>query len=110
MSTGSRPHSTRLGVVAALLLLAGIAVSSLVWMNRFADGAQWVSHTHEVIEALDAVRSRITDAESAQRGFLLTGDESNLSFYSASKAALASRLVAVKKLCADNVSQFRRID
>jgi PAS domain S-box-containing protein len=110
MSAASRSNSTWLGVAAALLLLAAIAVSSLVWMSRFADGAQWVSHTHEVIEGLDAVRSRITDAESAQRGFLLTGDESNLGFYSASKTALASSLVAAKKLCADNVSQLRRIE
>jgi len=88
----------KLGVAAALLLLAVIAATSLVRMNRFADGAQWVNHTHEVIEGLDAVLMAITDAEAGQRGFLLTADESYLAPYHASRAALTAKIERAKKL------------
>jgi PAS domain S-box-containing protein len=99
----------RLGFAAALLILAGIAAASLVRMNRFADGAQWVNHTHEVIEGLDGVLSGITDAETAQRGFLLTADESYLVPYAECRATLASRLESVKQLTLDNASQRSRV-
>ena len=99
----------KLGVAAALLLLAVIAAMSLVRMNRFADGAQWVNHTHEVIEGLDAVLMAITDAEAGQRGFLLTADESYLAPYHASRAALAAKIGARKKAHRDNADQSRRI-
>jgi len=109
MSAGSDWVAMRLGFAAALLILAGIAGASLVRMNRFADGAQWVNHTHEVIEGLDGVLSGITDAESAQRGFLLTADESYLAPYTASRATLAARLVSIKQLTSDNPTQHSRI-
>src|SRR4029079_5840282 len=83
---------------------------SLASMNRFVDGAQWINHTHEAIEALDAVSSGIAEAESAQRAFLLTGDESYLAPYFASRASLASRLESIKKLVRDNVDQRTRIE
>src|SRR5690349_5365987 len=97
------------GVAAALLLLTGIAATSLLRMNRFADGAQWVNHTHEVIEVLQAVLTAITDAEAGQRGFLLTADESYLAPYHASRAALAATIERAKKLTADNPTKVQRI-
>jgi PAS domain S-box-containing protein len=99
----------KLGVSAALTLLVGIAVTSVVRMNRFADAAQWVSHTYEVIGGLDAVLSGITDAETTQRGFLLSGDERDYQRYQRNKAALAARIQAVKKLSGDNPVQLQRI-
>src|SRR4051812_9546028 len=110
MSTRSDWIAIRVGFAAALLILAAIAAVSLMSMNRFVEGAQWVNHTHEVIEGLDAVLSGIAEAESAQRAFLLTGDESDLAPYFASRASLASRLESIKKLVSDNVAQRERIE
>jgi len=109
MNAVSDSIAIRIGVAAALLLIVAIAATSLVRMNRFAEGARWVNHTHEVIEGLDTVLSDVISAETGQRGFLLTGDEIFLDPYHASRAELAAHVARVLKLAGDDASQVERI-
>ncbi len=109
MNAVSDSIAIRIGVAAALLLIVAIAATSLVRMNRFAEGARWVNHTHEVIEGLDTVLSDVISAETGQRGFLLTGDEIFLDPYHASRAELAAHVARVMKLAGDDASQVERI-
>lgn len=109
MNLVTHPFAIRAGVAGALLLLAAIAATSLVRMNRFADAAQWVDHTHEVIEGLDAVLLGITEAETAQRGFLLTSDETYLIPYSASRASLTAEVDRVLHLADPDSEKAARI-
>jgi len=54
-------------LVAALLINAGLALYNI---RDVATSVQWVSHTNEVLGKLEAVLSSLTDAETAQRGYL----------------------------------------
>ena len=54
--------------IAALLLSGGLAVPSI----RFADAAALVEHTYEVLESIDLALTRLVDAETGHRGYLLT--------------------------------------
>ena len=58
-------------LVAALLINAGLALYNI---RDVATSVQWVSYTNEVLGKLEAVLSSLTDAETAQRGYLLTGE------------------------------------
>ena len=99
-----------LGTVAltlAVLIIGGV----LGYLNaRRLDGnRRLVSHSHEVVQSLDALLSNLKDAETGQRGYLLTGEERYLEPYDAalSKVALLRQRLTV--LIADNPGQIERL-
>jgi signal transduction histidine kinase/DNA-binding response OmpR family regulator/CHASE3 domain sensor protein len=77
MNTISRPgllRNLQIGFGLSLLLLVITAVASYSSIRNLLDSSQWVDHTDSVLIKLDRVHSLLRDAESAQRGYLLTGD------------------------------------
>jgi signal transduction histidine kinase len=70
----------------------------------------WVDHTHQVIETADVLQTRIVDAETAQRGFLITGDEQFLGPAEGAREDVARALASLRALTRDNPSQQARLD
>src|SRR5436190_1302604 len=69
-----------------------------IWLSSKQDAAGgWVRHTLEVQKRLTLVRSLITEAESAQRGYLLTGREDYLQPYQAAASRLISELDGLER-------------
>src|SRR3546814_15791158 len=66
-----------------------------------------VAHSNEVIGRLDELEARLRDAESAQRGYLLTGRVDYLADYHNSRERLPALAATVAGLVADNPSQAR---
>ena len=67
-----------LGYVLAVVLtvtIGGIAYSSITSLNQTAE---WVDHTHVVLAELEKITSSLKDAETGQRGFLITNLENYL--------------------------------
>src|SRR5207244_7325888 len=64
-----------------------------------------VAHTRQVIAEVVGVQSAMTDAETGQRGFLLTGQEKLLEPYDAAVAGVHGRLDRLRGLTADNPVQ-----
>ena len=59
------------GLLAALILInAGLAYRNT---RQLHEDASLVAHTHEVLDALGDLLSIIKDAETGERGFLITG-------------------------------------
>jgi CheY-like chemotaxis protein/signal transduction histidine kinase/CHASE3 domain sensor protein len=100
---------TALGVAAALLffLISGAVSYSNIQTLR-ADNDK-VVHSHEVITALDALLSSAQDAETGQRGFVLTGNEKYLQPYDEARSRIASELSAIAILTRDNPTQQANI-
>jgi methyl-accepting chemotaxis protein len=93
--------------VFLLLAIGGVAFVSLILLTN---NSWWVAHTHLVLEKLEGILSQLKDAETGQRGFLLSGDESFLvPFYSAEKD-LPRTLRDVRELMMDNPAQQRRLN
>jgi CHASE3 domain sensor protein len=67
----------------ALLILACIGVLSYSSEVRSEQDRAWVRHTYEVVENLQEVRIDITQAETGQRGYMLTGLPRHMEMYSA---------------------------
>jgi PAS domain S-box-containing protein len=94
-----------LGLVIALAILVVNALVSYRAARRLIDNDRLVSHTHEVLAQLETTLSTITDAEAAQRGYLLTGDDSHLAPYTAAVSQIGSDVSHLKDLTADNLDQ-----
>src|SRR6516165_2794834 len=62
----------------ALIANAGLTVSNV---QRVRDAEEWVVHTHRVLDTLGGLLSSAVDAETGQRGFLITGRATYLQPY-----------------------------
>ena len=96
---------TALAVAGALLffLITGVIAYSNIQTLR-SDTAQ-VVHTHEVITELGALLSAVQDAETGQRGFLLTGDARYLEPYQDALSRAGAGLDTIAGLTQDNARQ-----
>ena len=65
--------------VIAILALTGVATWERVYAARSA--RLWTDHTYEVLGAVRDLDVAVRDAETGQRGYLLTGKDSYLEPY-----------------------------
>jgi CHASE3 domain sensor protein len=98
------------GLTAATGILLLVAVMSYVSLVRNAADRQWVLHTYQVLGKLDEVRIGMTDAETGERGYILTGDDSYLTPYVRGVAEVHESAAQVRKLTSDNAKQQRALD
>jgi signal transduction histidine kinase/CheY-like chemotaxis protein len=94
-----------------LLLMVSAALA--IWLSERQDAAaQRVRHTLEVQNHIAVVRTLITEAESGQRGYLLTGRDDYLLPYQAALEHLATDLDELKRAISDNpreLANFARL-
>lgn len=68
-----------------------------------------VIHTQQVISGFDELLSIMKDAETGQRGYILTRDSAFLGAYSTAGPELYQTNQRLRKLVADNVNQVKRL-
>ncbi|MFN4027772.1 MAG: PAS domain S-box protein [Flavobacterium sp.] len=93
----------------ALALLVFINVLLFVSLDKNTQQDRYVVHTYRVLKTSNALFSAIKDAETAQRGYILTKDTSFLTPYQHSIAAKNRLLVQLDKLIKDNKVQQQRL-
>ncbi len=93
------------GVSAAAALLLFVAGLSYWRLARNREDRQWVVHTYQVMVQLDGILQGMTDAETGERGYILTGDDSYLAPYQRGLSEVRETRAAVRKLTADNPNQ-----
>jgi PAS domain S-box-containing protein len=99
----TRKFSIGLFAVTALaVLFAGIAYLSL---SELTSRSGWVTHTTQILLALENLSADLSAAESGQRGYLLTGKPEYLEPYFAVRDVIPSRLNEVRRLTQDNPRQ-----
>ncbi|MDZ4686859.1 MAG: PAS domain S-box protein [Planctomycetaceae bacterium] len=94
--------------IALILMLANVAVT-FQNTRRLREDAQRVTHTHEVLTALENLLSLAKDAETGQRGYIITGDLKYQAPYHALLAELDAQFAEIAQLTADNPVQQARI-
>ncbi len=97
------------GFTLALAILVTISGVSYRSSTELVATANWVTHTHKVLEDLESLLSALKDAETGQRGYLITGEESYLEPYHAGLAELDRRIKSLRALTADNPTQQQRL-
>lgn len=97
------------GIGIALGLLIFNAATSYRNTLKLVENEAWVSNTYRVLTELEATLSTVKDAETGQRGYLLTGEERYLEPYHSAIANVNTQLVGLQELTADNNRQQQRI-
>ncbi len=86
----------------ALILIAGISYRHT---NAVAESGKWVIRTHEVQKELEQLLSQLRDAETGQRGYIITKDSVFLEPYNKAIAEYGKSFSSVKNLVANNNQQ-----
>src|SRR5438093_50981 len=98
------------GLWVALGTLAVLSASDYWSTRTFLATSEGVNHAHEVVEQLDHLLGEMTDAESGQRGYLITGSGGYLAPYEQATARIADTLHAIRGLTTDDDAQEERIN
>ncbi len=98
-----------LGFAISLFALAGVGWLSYRTTADLVDTETLVSHTHEVIATLESGLAVLTDAETKQRAFLLTGDESFRKDSQNAQSQVSGWIEKLRQLTSDNPAQQQRL-
>ncbi len=95
------------GVLAAIVALSG----GLAWERSTATNSAraWAEHTHDVLDKLKDLQIGLRDAETGQRGYLLSDDESYLAPYIGALRRVAFIEGELQRLTADNPIEQDRL-
>ncbi len=93
----------------ALAILVGVGVASYLEFLNFKQAEKWVDHTQKVLNQNQELLNLVADAETGQRGYLLTGNERYLQPYRNAVNQVALKIQRLRRLTSDNPSQQRRI-
>ncbi|RYE54697.1 MAG: GAF domain-containing protein, partial [Sphingobacteriales bacterium] len=106
----SLKSNLRLGLGLSLILLILSSLASYVSIRNLINNADLVAHSNEVINNLDNTISNLKDAETGQRGYLLTGNKVFLQPYYGAKERVNALYLNIKQETQDNPYQQRKID
>ncbi|MGF1923467.1 MAG: CHASE3 domain-containing protein, partial [Bacteroidia bacterium] len=100
----------RLGLGLSLLLLILSSIASYVSINNLIKNTDLVGHSNEIMNNLDNTISTLKDAETGQRGYLLTGNRVFLEPYIGAKEKVAALYTKIKEETRDNPYHQRKIE
>jgi PAS domain S-box-containing protein len=108
-----RASLRQFGVIAGFVLLGLLLIANAVMtkdrMDVQSGNVRWLLHSRQVEVALEETESTLKDAETGQRGYLLTGDATYLAPYDRAKAEIGSRLDKLAQMTVDNPAQQANI-
>lgn len=100
--------ATGFGAAVAIFTIVGLVAYQST--TQLVEAGKWREHTYEVLVTIERVGAALKAMEAAQRGYLLTADDTYMDPY---QKALTDQQRAVQRLRAftgDNVRQQRRLD
>jgi PAS domain S-box-containing protein len=97
-------------LAGALLILLAVTFLSYQDWSAFQRSAPLVQHNRELLQQVEDTMSSIRDAESGQRGFLLTGDTEYLDAYQAAVNALPAELSTLRASVAKEPALRTRVE
>jgi len=80
--------------LAVLLVVGAVSYDST---TKVSSSAEWVRHTHEVLTGLEGLLSGIKDAETGQRGYVITGESRYLEPYNTAVTSSDQKLNSCAK-------------
>jgi signal transduction histidine kinase/CheY-like chemotaxis protein len=89
-------------------LIALLALTVITTWDRFAatrSARQWTDHSYQVLGEIRDLEISVFDAETGQRGYLLTGNTDYLAPYEAALSRITLLLGEIQELTADNADQ-----
>jgi PAS domain S-box-containing protein len=106
----STVRKAQAGFVFTLICVGVIGLICYQGVNRVREAGEWTRHTEEVISSLRLLLSHITDAETSQRGYIITGEQSYLEPLREGRQKIEIDLNFLRELTADNAAQQSRLE
>ncbi|NJO74821.1 MAG: GAF domain-containing protein, partial [Leptolyngbyaceae cyanobacterium RM1_406_9] len=106
----------RIGPKIGISFAVGVAIfAALGWFShrsalQVRTASRMESHTYQVLNELESLISAIKDAETGQRGYIITGQESYLEPYTAAVGTLDGRIEQIRNLTQENPIQQQQLD
>jgi PAS domain S-box-containing protein len=94
----------------SILILLVVSLVSYLTLQTLLDSNRAVTHSSEVMQKLEQVLSVMKDAETGQRGFLLTGRQTYLQPYNGAYRQARENAIELKHLTTDNTKQQANVD
>lgn len=104
------PAALLAGLIAELTV--GLAFATCQWREAVSarDALTRAIRIQEIIESLESAISELKDAETGQRGYLLTGDEQYLEPYRSALSRLEPKIGRLRELTKDDEQMRGRLD
>jgi methyl-accepting chemotaxis protein len=93
-----------------LAIQVGLAILSFWCVSYLIHTSERVAHTHEVLAELETLQSIFIDAETGQRGYLLTANDVYLGPFRKAQQEWQAQWKKLKHLTATNAVQQPRLD
>jgi signal transduction histidine kinase/DNA-binding response OmpR family regulator/CHASE3 domain sensor protein len=93
----------------SLLLLFASSITSYISIRNLLSSQQLVNHTNAVILKLESSISMLKDAETGQRGFLISGKTEFLAPYSGAQDRTNRLIDEIESMTADNPAQQQSV-
>ncbi|RYZ86946.1 MAG: hypothetical protein EOP06_13570, partial [Proteobacteria bacterium] len=106
----SPPLILTVAFVLSVFLLFFMASLSFKQINTLNKSQKAITHSLDVRVELERLFSELKDAESAHRGYILSGDERYLEPYNYSHVSINKSLLSIKKLTNDNRERKAEFD
>jgi signal transduction histidine kinase/DNA-binding response OmpR family regulator len=104
------PTSAAVGFLVASVAVIVIAALSYQALQGTASARNRVTRGVTALDRLQVLLSTLQDAETGQRGFLITGDEAYLEPYNNARAAWPGTLTSLRGLLVDDREQRERLE
>ncbi|HEY9662991.1 MAG TPA: CHASE3 domain-containing protein, partial [Allocoleopsis sp.] len=108
-------HNFRLGQVVQIgfgsifCVMVVLGVISKLTTLKLISSSEWVAHTYQVEASLTDIENLLVDAETGQRGYLLTQESQFLEPYNAASQDFDSTFEQLNRLIQDNPAQQERL-
>src|SRR6476659_7742046 len=106
--TPRRPTSSRRDralAIAPVVLVGALAIWNAELFGRADEGRVWVRHSEAVLATSASAFSHLQDAETGQRGYLITGTEEYLEPFRSGRDSVGIELSRLTTLTSDNDRQ-----
>lgn len=94
------------GVTAALTILVAIGLAAFINMRDAEESSRRIVHSSRFVAELEELLSQLKDAESGQRGYVITGNPAFLEPYESATRALPGLIENLTEMSAGN--EFHR--
>ncbi|OWR13009.1 response regulator [Chryseobacterium sp. VAUSW3] len=98
------------GLGLSMLLLLISSTASFISIKNLIESSKMVRESNETIKNLGNVFSLVKDAETGQRGYLLSGDEAFLTPYNNAKAKIAQAITELKSEITPSLVQAQNLE
>jgi len=95
-------------IAVVFIVLLGVLVYNTTKVNM--EDVKWVVHGNNVIDQVNEIMLALKDAETGQRGFIITGEDRYLEPYREALKIIEEHIKDVRGLTKDNPNQQKRLD